>query len=510
MATKKIVECVPNFSEGRSPEVVDYIVAAITSVPGVFLLDREMDASHNRSVITLAGEPESVLQAVVAAVGRAAERIDLRTHRGEHPRLGAADVLPFVPIAGVTMADCVALAERAGHAIWERYRIPVYLYEEAARRPERRDLAAVRKGEFEGISREIEANPARQPDFGEPRLHPSAGAVIIGARFPLIAYNIYLNTHNLEIAKQIAKAIRQSSGGFRYVKALGFEIKERNQAQVSINLTNYEGTPLFRVFEVVKREAQRYGVAITSSEIVGLIPQKALNQCADFFLQLERFDENQILENRLMATLTDQTREIGLQEFVDSVAGGGATPGGGSVAALAGALGSALGRMVCSLTLGKKKYADVEAQVRPIAEGVDDLKTRLYRLIDEDAKAYETVMAAYSHPKSTKVEAAERQQKIEAALKRATEVPLQTAQAALEALRSIERLRPLCNQNALSDLGVGALLALSAVKGAAYNVYINLASITDSAFKSNCGAAIAKSVAEAERLAQAIERTLAF
>lgn len=485
-------------------------MAAITGVPGAFLLDREMDAAHNRSVITLAGDPESVLEAVVEAVGRAAGLIDLRNHRGEHPRIGATDVVPFVPIAGVTMADCVALAERAGRAIWERYQVPVYLYEEAARVPERRDLAVIRKGEFEGISREVETNPQRRPDFGEARLHPSAGATVIGARFPLIAYNIYLNTANVETAKNIAKAIRYSTGGLRYVKALGFEIKERNQAQVSMNLTNYEGTPIFRVFEMVKREAERYGAAITSSEIVGLIPQKALNQCGDFYLQLERFDENQILENRLMATLTQQAKEGTLDEFVERVAGSDATPGGGSVAALAGSLGAALGRMVCGLTMGKKKYAEVEPQVRSIAETLDDLKSQLYRLVSEDAKAYETVLAAYAHPKGSETEAKERKDKIEAALKHASEIPMQTARAGLESLRWLEQLRPICNTHALSDLGVGSLMALASVKGAAYNVHINLASIADPIFKSEYRATIIHAVEEAERMARNIERSLSF
>ena len=510
MATRKIVECIPNFSEGRNAEVVDFIVGAITAVPGVYLLDREMDASHHRSVITFAGEPEAVLQAAVAAAGRAAERIDLRTHRGEHPRMGATDVLPFVPIAGVSMADCVALAERAGRAIWERHKVPVYLYEEAARTPERRDLAAVRKGEFEGLGREVETDPQRRPDFGEARLHPTAGATVVGARFPLIAYNIYLSTGDVEVAKQIAKAIRHRSGGLRYVKALGFAIKERNQAQVSMNLTHYEGTPIFRVFEMVRREAERYGVAVTSSEVVGLIPQRALDACADFYLRLERFDAGQVLENRLAAALSGPPRESGLEQFVGQVAGSESTPGGGSVAALAGSLGAALGRMVCGLTLGKKKFADVEADVRALAESLQALKDRLYTLIDEDARAYEAVVGAYAQPKTTEVEANERKRRIEASLKHATEVPMQTARAGLEALQALKRLRPLGNPSALSDLGVAALMAQASVKGAAYNVYINLASVEDVAFKTETRAAVTQIVAEAEWVAQDIERSLAF
>ncbi|MCI0488653.1 MAG: glutamate formimidoyltransferase [Blastocatellia bacterium] len=302
---RKIVECIPNFSEGRRSEVVDQIVAVIKATPGAVLLDRESDPNHNRSVITFVAAPDAVVEAALRAAHKAAELIDLNKHTGEHPRMGATDVIPFVPIAGVTMDDCVALARECGERMWRELEIPVYLYEKAATRSDRENLAAVRKGQFEAIRDEIATNESRRPDFGEPRVHPTAGITAVGARPPLIAYNVNLATSDVEIANKIARAVRHLSGGLRYVKALGFELKDRGIVQVSMNMVNYEGTPLFRAFEMIKREAERYGVAVLGSEIVGLVPQQALNAVADFYLQLENFTEDQILEHRLDAAMEE-------------------------------------------------------------------------------------------------------------------------------------------------------------------------------------------------------------
>src|SRR5579863_7065582 len=273
---KRLVECVPNFAEGRDLSKVDAIVATISEVPGVFLLGRESDADHNRSVITLAGDPEAIVEAAVRAVGKAMELIDLTRQTGAHPRIGATDVVPFVPLEGVSLEDCVILAKKAGREIWERYHIPVYFYEAAAQRPDRVNLENIRRGQFEGLLAEVPKNPDRAPDIGEPRMHPTAGATVVGARKFLVAYNINLNTPDLEIAKKISKNIRFSNGGLRYVKAMGVDLRARQLAQVSINMTDFEQTPLHRVFEMVKREAERYGVSIVGSEIVGLIPKKAI------------------------------------------------------------------------------------------------------------------------------------------------------------------------------------------------------------------------------------------
>ncbi len=295
----RLVECVPNFSEGRRPEVLDEIVGAMTAVEGARLLDREMDADHNRAVVTIVGEPEAVLEAAFRGIARASELIDLTKHEGEHPRMGAADVCPFVPVRDVTMKDCVELAERLGERVGSELSIPVFLYEEAARCPERQNLADVRKGQFEGLRDEIGSNPDREPDFGPSRIHPTAGAIAIGARPFLVAYNINLGTTDLSIARKIAKSIRHSGGGLRYVKAMGFELRDRGVVQVSINMVNFKGTPLFRVFEMVRCEAERYGVPVVGSEVVGLVPAEALVDVADFYLRLENFKHDQVLENRL-------------------------------------------------------------------------------------------------------------------------------------------------------------------------------------------------------------------
>jgi len=299
---RKIVECVPNFSEGRRKEVIDRIAAAISPVPHVHVLDVQSDADHNRTVVTFAGEPEAVEEAAFRGIEKAAELIDMRQHQGEHPRLGAADVVPFVPIKNVTMEDCVAIAQRLGERVGRELGIPVYLYEKAATRPERRNLADVRRGEYEGIKAEIATRPEREPDFG-PRRLDKAGATVIGARPPLIAYNVYLNTDDVEVAKAIARAVRHSSGGLRYVKALGLLVK--GKAQVSMNLTDYRQTPVHRVVEMIRREAERYGVSVAESELIGLIPNEALVKAAEFYLQMGDFSSHQVLENRL-ADFTQQ------------------------------------------------------------------------------------------------------------------------------------------------------------------------------------------------------------
>jgi glutamate formiminotransferase len=296
-----IIECVPNVSEGRRPDVVEALVAAIRRVPGVRVLDYSSDASHNRSVLTLAGDAAPLKNAILALVDRAVGAIDLRSHSGEHPRVGAVDVVPFVPIEGASMADCDALAKETAGEVAQRFGVPVYLYEEASDNPARKNLEDIRRGEFEGLAAKM-ARPEWRPDYGPAAPHATAGAVVIGARMPLIAYNINLATDRLDVAKRIAAGIRHSSGGFRYVKAMGITLEDRGVVQVSMNLTNFEKTPIFRVFETVKREAARYGVNVLESEIVGLVPAAALVRAAEYFLQLEGFKADQVLETRLRAS----------------------------------------------------------------------------------------------------------------------------------------------------------------------------------------------------------------
>jgi glutamate formiminotransferase / 5-formyltetrahydrofolate cyclo-ligase len=293
-----VIESIPNVSEGRRQDVILRLADAVRATPGVRLLDVSSDASHNRSVFTLVGDARSLKAATMALFEQAVAAIDLRKHQGGHPRLGAVDVVPFVPIEAVTVEECVALAKDVGAAVAERFGLPVYLYEEAATHPDRRNLEDIRRGEFEGLEAKMAA-PEWAPDFGPVRPHPSAGASVIGARMPLIAYNINLDTDRLDVARKIAAAIRHSSGGLRYVKAMAVKIDDRNVAQVSMNLTNFQKTPVFRVFEMVRREAERYGVSILESEIVGLVPLAALVSSAEFYLQLERFSGEQILESKL-------------------------------------------------------------------------------------------------------------------------------------------------------------------------------------------------------------------
>lgn len=484
-----LVESVPNFSEGRNKAVVDAIVEAM-KLPGVYLLDREMDSDHNRSVITLLGDRETIAEAVIRGVGKAAELIDLNRHQGAHPRLGATDVVPFIPIEGVTIEDCVAIARRVGEEIWKRYQIPVYLYEAAATRPERQNLEDVRRGQFEGVREEVTRDPARRPDFGEARLHPTAGATIVGARKALIAYNVFLNTPDVAIAKKIAKAIRFSSGGLRYVKAAGFQV--RGLAQVSMNLTDFEQTPVARVFEFVRREAARYGVLPLSSEIVGLIPKKALEEAAEWFLQVENFDSSMILENRLAAVTSGKLAigglRAGAEAFIEQLAAPTATPGGGSAAAAAGAMAAALGSMVAGLSRGKKAYVQYEQQLSHIIARLAQLREELKSSIDADAESYKQVIAAHRQAKAT----SDGEGLIDAATKTATQVPLETAQKAREVAGLIESLRPITNPNMASDLTAAAALAEAAIQGALSNVEINLVSLKDAGFVADVRSKVGK------------------
>ena len=305
----RIVECVPNFSEGRKTETVARLVEAVESVEGALVLGTHVDADHNRSVITFVAPPETVVEAALRVVERAAELIDLNAHAGQHPRMGACDVLPFVPVRGVGVEECVALAHRAGERIWRELGIPVYFYESAALRPERKNLADVRRGGFELLREEIGTNPERAPDVGESRVHPTAGACIVGVRPLLIAYNVTLNTRDLSVARRIARAVRERDGGLLHLKALGFELESRGVVQVSMNLTSYERTNLHQAFEAVRREAERLGVEVIASEIVGLVPQAALFAAAAHFLKLENYSPDLVLENRIAAALERKKNE---------------------------------------------------------------------------------------------------------------------------------------------------------------------------------------------------------
>jgi formiminotetrahydrofolate cyclodeaminase len=389
-------------------------------------------------------------------------------------------VIPFIPIEGVTLEDCVAMARHVGEEIWKRYQIPVYLYEAAATRPERQNLENIRRGQFEGVRDEIATNPARLPDFGEARLHPTAGATVVGARKFLIAYNVFLNTPDVDVAKKIAKAVRASSGGFRYVKAAGFPV--RGMAQVSMNLTDFEQTPIARVFEFVKREAARYGAMPVSSEIVGLIPKKALEDAAEWFLQIENFDSSLILENRLAAVLGGKMAvgglRAGIEPFLEQLAAPTATPGGGSASAAAGAMAAALAQMVAGMSRGKKAYVQYERELSEAIARLSQLREELKAAIDADAASYDAVMKAFKQAK----ESAANNGLVTEALKQATSVPLSVAECAQEVSQWAEKLGPITNPRMASDLGVSKALARAAKEGALANVEINLEGLKDAAF----------------------------
>jgi glutamate formiminotransferase len=474
-----LVECVPNFSEGRDKAKVDAIIEAM-KMDGVYLLDREMDADHNRCVITLVGDPVNVAEAAIRGVGKAAELIDLTQHTGAHPRLGAADVIPFIPIEGVTLEDCVAIARRVGEEIWRRHKVPVYLYEAAAARPERQNLENVRRGQFEGIREEVKTNPDRKPDFGDAALHPTAGATVVGARKFLVAYNVYLNTADAEIAKKIGKAVRFSNGGLRYVKGMGVSV--RGLAQVSMNLTDTDQTPIARVFEFVKREAARYGVMPLSSEIVGLIPKKALEDAAEWFLQVENFDSSLILENRLAAVMGGKMAagglRAGVEPFIEQLAAPTAAPGGGSASAAAGAMAAGLAAMVAGMSRGKKAYLQYEPQHSEALARLSTLREDLKAAIDADSEAYKGVVAAFKAAKDNPAA----QEQVKAATRNATLVPLGVARKSKEIGTIVQSLRPITNPKMASDLTVAASLARTAVEGALANVEINLEGFDDSAF----------------------------
>jgi len=487
---KRLIECVPNFSEGRDPEKVDALIQAMSKVPGVWVLDYEMDADHNRCVITLAGEPDAVAEAALQGTGKAVELIDMTQHTGAHPRVGATDVVPFIPVEGVSLEDCVALARRVGQEIWKRYRIPVFFYEAAATRPDRINLENIRRGQFEGLREELKKNHDRQPDVGEPKLHPTAGVTVVGARKFLVAYNVNLNTSDVGIANKIAKAIRFSSGGLRYVKSMGVDLKARNVAQVSINLTDYEQTPMHRVYEMVKREAARYGAVPVGSEIVGLVPKKAIEMAADYFLQLESFSPSQVFENKLADALVgaplEEKKDGKLaalaRPFVDAVAEATATPGGGSVSAFAAALAAALGQMVAGLSRKKKSQA---AHVDKLSEHLDALRREaeaLTQAIDADAASYDAVMAAFKLPQGGSTEIAQREEAIQESTKGAAEVPLQVAERAVALLERLRQLETIAAASMKSDLRVARLVAAAGARGAIANVEINLDGIKDQGY----------------------------
>jgi glutamate formiminotransferase/formiminotetrahydrofolate cyclodeaminase len=504
----KLIECVPNFSEGRRPEVIAAIRDAIAGVAGAHVLDTSADASHNRCVITFVAPIEHVVDAAYAGIARAHELIDLTSHSGEHPRMGATDVVPFIPLEGATMEDCIALARELGERVGRDLQIPVFLYERAATHPVRENLADVRRGEFEGLRADIGRTPQRTPDFGPSAVHRTAGAVAIGARPFLVAYNVYLGpASNLAIAKEVARAVRGSVGGLRYVKGLGFEVD--GQAQVSMNLVDTEKTPLHQAYDMVRMEAEARGVTPTWSELVGLVPERALFDAAARHIRLRNFSPDMVLERKVRAVITGGES---LSEFVASVATAQPTPGGGSVAAHAGALAAALAQMVAGLTVGKKKYAAVDVEMRELAVRAAGLGNTLAALVARDASAYAVVAAAYKMPAESEGQRRDKTVAVDDALVHAAEVPLETARACAEVAQLALAVAERGNTNASSDAGVAALLAEAGCVGASYNVRINVTSLGDSsrgtALAAEAKALVARTRELARQTTELVERAL--
>ncbi|OLD01040.1 glutamate formimidoyltransferase [archaeon 13_1_20CM_2_54_9] len=505
LAKLRLVECVPNFSEGRRKEVVDAITGEIESVPGVTLLDVESNPDHNRCVISFVGEPFSVKEAALAAGRMAVKLIDLNHHKGEHPRMGAVDVVPFVPLSGVTMEDCVGLAREFGKEFAEQLHVPVFLYEEAATTPDRHNLADVRDGEFEKLRDEIGKNPTRKPDFGPEKIHPTAGATAVGAREILIAYNANLGTSNLSVAKKIAHELRSKDGGLAFVKALGFELKERGIVQVSMNLTNFRKSQMFKAYEMVRLFAERYGVPVVGSEVVGLVPMDAIIDSAEFYLRLENFSRDQILEEKLFAPRLDTLTDHSLSLFSEEVASRKATPGGGSVSAYMGALGAGLVCMVARITLGKREPTGNSVRLTEIVSEGEKLRQKLLSLVVEDAAAFDSVIQAYKLPKDN---ADTRTRAIQAATIKATEVPMSTIELAHQSLKLAGELADIGTTSALSDVATAVAASMGAVEGAASNVLINLNPIKDKSYVDKISKRLTALRSEASKLADSTKKKL--
>jgi glutamate formiminotransferase/formiminotetrahydrofolate cyclodeaminase len=526
--TMRLVECVPNFSEGRDRSVIDAISRAISATSGVRLLDVDPGADTNRTVYTFVGAPEAVAEAAFRGAEAAAQLIDMSKHRGAHPRMGALDVCPIVPVAGVTMDECVAVARALGRRMAEALALPVYFYEYAATRPERRNLADIRAGEYEALTSKL-ADPTWAPDAGPAKFNARLGATAVGAREFLIAYNVNVNTRDAKLANEVALSIREAGrlkrdakgevvkdaagqdlrvpGRLRAVKAIGWTIEQYRQAQVSVNLLSFRTTPLHVVYETAREEAAKIGLVVTGSELVGLTPLEPLVEAGRYYLkkqgrstglperelveiaiqslglaQLAPFNaDKRIIEYavRMPGPLVSMT----IDRFVDEVSSNSPAPGGGSVAALAGSLGAALAAMVANLTVGKAGYESAWASSSALAERAQDIKAALLAAVDDDTRAFDDVLAAMRLPKATDADKRTRSDAIAAAYEKATAVPLATARLCLQAIELAEEAARTGNRNSASDAGVGALLAKAGLESALLNVRINLPSVREGAFK---------------------------
>lgn len=542
----KLVECVPNFSEGQNKAIIDAITKEISDTEDVKLLDVDPGADTNRTVVTFIGSPEGVKEAAFKEIKKASELIDMREHKGAHARMGATDVCPFVPVSGVTMEECVEIAKEVGKRVAEELSIPVYLYEEAATRPERNSLADIRKGEYEGLPEKLK-DPEWKPDFGEAKFNEKSGATVIGAREFLIAYNVNLNTKDRKLAHDVALTIREAGrrkrdsdgkvvrdknnipikvpGLLKATRAVGWYIDEYGQAQVSINLINYKITPPHIAFDTICEEAEKRGLRVTGSELVGLIPLQAMLDAGRYYLSkqdksagvpeeelikaaivsmglndLTEFDPQKKIIEYQVQELKGPLVKMDLRDFANELSSDSPAPGGGSVAALAGALGSALTSMVANLTVGKKEYQKNRGEMKEVAVDAQKYKDALLRAIDRDTDAFNNLMNAFRLPKKTDEQIVKKEQAIEAATKEACLVPLDVMKNSLEVLKLAQVVAERGNENAASDAGVASLMARSAVEGAGLNVKINLPGINDAEFVEKMKTEVKNLIAEANNL----------
>ncbi len=526
----KLIECVPNFSEGRDMEKINAITKEIETTSQVTLLDVDPGESTNRTVVTFIGSPSGVKEAAFKAIKKAAEVIDMSRHQGAHSRIGATDVCPFVPVSGVTMEDCIKLAHEVGERVAKELNIPVYLYEEAAQKPERKNLAKIRVGEYEGLPEKLK-DPEWAPDYGEPVFNPKAGASVIGAREFLIAYNINLNTRDRRLAHDIALNLREKGrakrdkegkiirdekgkaikvrGKFKSVKAVGWYIEDYGIAQISINFTNYKMSPPHIVFDEARKEAERRGLRVTGSELVGLIPKEAMLMAGRYYLEKQGkspgvpeeeliraavvslglndvapFDPQKKIIEYQFKEFENSLLELNLKEFVNELSMDSPAPGGGSTAALCGALSGSLSSMVSNLTVGKKGYEKVQGRIKKLASHAQTLKDDFLRCVDLDTHAFNDLMAAFKLPKKTEEQKSEKEDAVQEALKKATLVPFGVLEKSVEALELAKEVTLKGNKNSISDAGVAGLAAQTAAEGAYYNVKINLPDIRDEEFKS--------------------------
>jgi len=504
----KVVECVPNFSEGRRKDVIDAIADAVKSVEGVRLLDVEFDPDHNRSVFTFIGEPQLVKQAALKAADVAVEKIDLTKHEGAHPRMGAVDVVPFIPLHGTTVGECIELSKEFAKEFSSKHNVPVYLYSKAATRSDRVDLPNIREGEFEGLRDLIGTDPEKTPDYGPNKIHPTAGATATGSRPFLIAINFNLNTRNLEAAKACADAVRGTTGGFVNVQGIGLDLPAKNCVQVSLNLTHPRRTKIAQVFEVVKNEAARYGATVMETEIVGMVPLFALIDALKYYLRPEKLEDSMILDLYYLGGAQDPTKkgftEMSLIEFGNEVRKARATPGGGSVAAAIGSYGAGLVCMVTGLSLSGRKFAGIKEEMIEHRHAAEYDRGVLMDLIEKDSAAFDVVMDAFKLPEETEAQKKEKAEIIEKGTIHAAEMPLTTMQHSFNAMEHARAAAEKGNINTITDAGVSAHALMAAIEGAALNVRINLGNIKTKSFVDKTAKEVERLLTEGRKLKEEI------